>query len=50
MHIGQRYFIDSDIAKYNMKKSDFRQLVTPANRYEQQLIEDYKKPTCINEG
>lgn len=40
--LGQRYFIDRDMAKYNMNESDFRKLVTPANRYEQQLIEDYK--------
>lgn len=40
--LGQRYFIDRDMAKYNMKESDFRKLVTPANHYEQQLIEDYK--------
>ena len=41
--LGQRYFIASDMAKYTeMTEDDFRKMCTPANRYEQQLIEDYK--------
>lgn len=40
--LGKRYFIDSDMAQYGMNEFQFREMVTPANRYETQLTEDYK--------
>jgi len=41
--LGKRYFIQSDMAKYNeMTEADFRKMCEPANRYEEQLHEDYK--------
>lgn len=41
--LGKRYFIQSDMAKYTeMTEADFRKMCEPANRYEEQLHEDYK--------
>ena len=41
--LGKRYFIQSDMAQYSeMTEADFRKMCEPANRYEEQLHEDYK--------
>ena len=41
--LGKRYFIQSDMAKYSeMTEAEFRKMCEPANRYEEQLLEDYK--------